>query len=286
MARGAAQARRKAEKAQSGRRRQASARQAPSIESTMFFPRLRRQAKWVFVLLAFVFAAGFVFFGVGSGSGIGDLLRGNLNIFGNNGTTVSSGVKSALKQTKAHPKDPNAWNALATAYQTDGKETEANAALEHVLNLRPNDIDALQRVAGFYETRATTKAAEARTVQDQAPLNLAGVLGVASTSQIGQVLAQDNVSQQLTAKANSLFGESNVALQKDTALYKRIAKLEPNDVNTQYHYAQLADLTGDAKAALAAYRKVIEVAPTDPSAQQARQRVAVLTASTRAGKQG
>jgi len=109
---------------------------------------------------------------------------------------------------------------------------------------------------------------------------------VASTSQIGQVLAQDNVSQQLTAKANSLFGESNVALQKDTALYKRIAKLEPNDVNTQYHYAQLADLTGDAKAALAAYRKVIEVAPTDPSAQQARQRVAVLTASTRAGKQG
>ena len=54
----------------------------------MFFPRLRRQAKWVFVFLAFVFAAGFVFFGVGSGStGLGDLLRGNFNIFGNNSSS-------------------------------------------------------------------------------------------------------------------------------------------------------------------------------------------------------
>lgn len=252
----------------------------------MFFPRLRRQAKWVFVLLAFVFAAGFVFFGVGSGSGIGDLLRGNFSLFGNNGTTVSSGVKSALKETKAHPNNPNAWNDLAAAYQTDGNLTDANRALEHVLKLRPNDLDALQRVAGFYETRATTKVAEAKTLQDQAPLNLGGVLGVASTSQLGQILAQDNVSQQLTAKANNLFGESNLALQKDASLYKRIAKLQPTDVNTQYHYAQLADLTGNTKAALTAYRKVVRLAPTDPSAQQAKQRIAVLAAATSASKQG
>jgi len=37
----------------------------------MFFPRLRRQAKWVFVFLAAVFCLGFVFFGVGSGSTAG-----------------------------------------------------------------------------------------------------------------------------------------------------------------------------------------------------------------------
>jgi tetratricopeptide (TPR) repeat protein len=287
MARGAAQARRKAAKQQSsGRRRQASARQAPSIESTMFFPRLRRQAKWVFVLLAFVFAAGFVFFGVGSGSGIGDLLRGNFNVFGNNGTTVSSGVKSALAEAKAHPKDPNAWNQLANAYQTDGKLTEANAALEHVLKLQPNNIDALQRVAGFYETRATDKDAEARDLQAQAPLNLGGVVGVSSASQIGQILGQDNVSQQIAQKANAAFAESGAALQKDTQLYKRIAKLQPDDVNTQYHYAQLADLTGDTKSAIAAYKKVVKLAPTDPSAQQAKQRIALLRAATPAAGQG
>ena len=35
-------------------------------------------------------------------------------------------------------------------------------------------------------------------------------------------------------------------------------------------------MTGDTAAAVAAYRKVIQLAPTDPSAQQARQRIAVL----------
>ena len=43
----------------------------------MFFPKIRAHAKWVFVLLAIVFAGSFVFLGVGSGSsGLGDLLSG------------------------------------------------------------------------------------------------------------------------------------------------------------------------------------------------------------------
>jgi len=242
-------------------------------------PRLRRQAKWVFLLLAVIFAGGFVFFGVGSGStGLGDLLRGNFNIFGSNsGSTNSSAVKSALKKTQAHPKDPNAWNDLASAYQTDGKLTEANAALEHVLKLKPNDIGALQRVAGFYETKAQNKEAEAQNLQAQAPLSLAGVLGVSSASPLGQALSNDPTSQQLTQKAQAAFTEANTAIQKDTDLYKRIAKLQPNDVNTQFHYAQLADITGDTAAALKAYKQVVKLAPTDPSAQQAKQRIAVLS---------
>jgi tetratricopeptide (TPR) repeat protein len=279
MARGAAQARRKGAKSQPGTRKQAAARRPPTVEQTMFFPRLRRQAKWVFLLLAVIFAGGFVFFGVGSGStGLGDLLRGNFNIFGSNsGSTNSSAVKSALKKTQAHPKDPNAWNDLASAYQTDGKLTEANAALEHVLKLKPNDIGALQRVAGFYETKAQNKEAEAQNLQAQAPLSLAGVLGVSSASPIGQALSNDPTSQQLTQKAQAAFTEANTAIQKDTDLYKRIAKLQPNDVNTQFHYAQLADITGDTAAALKAYKQVVKLAPTDPSAQQAKQRIAVLS---------
>jgi tetratricopeptide (TPR) repeat protein len=277
MARGAAQARRKGAKAQSGGRKQASARRPPTVEQTMFFPRLRRQAKWVFVFLAFVFALSFVFFGVGSGSGIGDLLRGNFNIFGNNSSsTSSSAVNSALKKTQAHPKDPNAWNDLATAYQTDGKLNDANTAYEHVLKLRPNDLAALQSVASHYEVRYQDKVAEGQSLQGQAPLTLAGVIGVSSASPVGQILSQDTSSQQLVQKANVAFTDANTALQKDAQLYKRIAKLQPTDVNTQFHYAQLADLTGDTAAAVTAYRKVIQLAPTDPSAQQARQRIAVL----------
>jgi predicted TPR repeat methyltransferase len=89
-------------------------------------------------------------------------------------------------------------------------------------------------------------------------------------------LSNDPTSQELTQKANAALTDSNSALQKDTQLYKRLAKLQPSDVNTQFHYAQLADLTGDATAAIAAYKKVVKLAPSDPSAQQAKQRIAAL----------
>jgi tetratricopeptide (TPR) repeat protein len=278
MARGAAQARRKAAKTQP-QRKQTVARRPPTAEQTMFFPRLRRQAKWMFVFLAFVFAAGFVFFGVGSGSGIGDLLRGNLNIFGGGGSTTSSSVEKALKRTRQHPNDPAAWDSLATAYSTDGKLTKANQALEHLLRLRPNDVDALQRVAGFYENRGSEKNAAAQRLVSQAPVTFGTVLGVPQTTQLGQMLGQDQVAQYVTQRANTLLTEANESLKKDEQLYKRIARLQRTDVNTQYHYAQLADFLGDTKAAIAAYRKVVRLAPSDPTAAQAKQRIAALTAS-------
>ena len=49
----------------------------PSYEDTMFFLRLRRQAKWMFVFLALVFGLGYVIFNVGGtipGVGLGDVL--------------------------------------------------------------------------------------------------------------------------------------------------------------------------------------------------------------------
>ena len=246
----------------------------------MFFPRLRRQAKWVFVFLAFVFAAGFVFFGVGSGStGLGDLLRGNFNIFGSGGgSTTSASVKNALKRTQAHPKDPEAWRALATAYSGDGKLDQANKANEHLLKLKPNDTSTLQSVAAFYETKAQKKANEASALQAELPVSITSILGVSQTSQIGQALSNDPTTTQLQQKVSAAVTAENSALQKDAAMYKRLAKLEPADVNTQFHYAQLADLTGDAPAAVKAYQRVVTLAPKDPAAQQARQRIAALGA--------
>ena len=58
------------------------------IESQLFFTRIRRRAKWVFVFLAIVFVGSFVLFGVGSGSGgLGDLLNGG-SIFGGDRKSV------------------------------------------------------------------------------------------------------------------------------------------------------------------------------------------------------
>ena len=88
-------------------------RQAVVIEDTMFFPRLRRQAKWVFLFLAIVFALGFVGFGVGAGGiGLGNVFEGVAD-YG-----VPS-VSEAEKRVSENPRDPAAFRELATAHQAE-----------------------------------------------------------------------------------------------------------------------------------------------------------------------
>src|SRR3990170_2822975 len=109
------------------------------IEDTMFFPRLRRHAKWMFLFLAVAFGLGFVGFGVGAGGiGVGDVFRG---------TGGSSGVPSASdarKRIDENPKDAQAFRDLATALQTEEKTDEAIEALESYVSLRPKDVAALR----------------------------------------------------------------------------------------------------------------------------------------------
>ena len=85
----------------------------------MFFPRLRKQAKWMFILLALVFAVGFVGFGVGSGStGIGDLFNGKLFGLGGNGSASGASVGKAQKEIRQHPNQAKGYRDLATAAGT------------------------------------------------------------------------------------------------------------------------------------------------------------------------
>src|SRR5438046_3583778 len=113
MARGAAQTQRKRQAEPQRKKKQ---RSAPSWEDQLFFSRLRRHAKIIYVLLALAFAIGFVAFGVGSGStGIGDSLRG---LFGcSSGSSASSRIKDQHEKINAHPNDVQADLTLATFSQ-------------------------------------------------------------------------------------------------------------------------------------------------------------------------
>ena len=101
----------------------------------MFFPKLRRQAKWMFVFLALTFAVGFVGFGVGSsGSGL-DQLWNNLGVGGSSGPSVSDAQK------KINKGDLVAYKELADAYRQDGNLDQAIAAGEQYLKARPKDYE-------------------------------------------------------------------------------------------------------------------------------------------------
>src|SRR5207244_220436 len=99
-----AQRRSSSAKANARRRRSGGGRSggAQITQDTMFFPRLRRQAKWMFIVLIVVFGAGFVFLGVGSGGlDLGTLIQ-NLHVGGSSKPSLSK----ALDEVQKNPSNP------------------------------------------------------------------------------------------------------------------------------------------------------------------------------------
>src|SRR5579864_1944787 len=93
----------------------------------LFFIRLRRKAKFVYVLLAVLFAITFAFLGVGSGNNGGlDQLFSGLNIFSSSGSSVSK----AQKEVKDHPNEAKGYRDLATAYEAKNDNANAISALQ------------------------------------------------------------------------------------------------------------------------------------------------------------
>jgi DNA-binding SARP family transcriptional activator len=240
---------------------------APSIEDTMFFPRLRRHAKWMFVFLAVALGGGFVLFGVGAGgTGVGDILRGG------GGSSGVPSISSAQKQTEKDPKDVQAWRDLSTALQTDGQTSEAIAAQKRVVALAPKDADALRELAGLYLALATAKQQAAQIIQIQAAYNAGAGQGFPGLleSAAGQSVVDNKIASvigaQAAAELQRLAGEAQTASAQAVAAYQKIAALAPNDPNVQLELAQAAQQAGDTATAIAAYTRFLELAPDDPSA--------------------
>ena len=130
------------------------------IEDTMFFPRLRRHAKWMFLFLALAFGLGFVGFGVGAGGvGVGDVFRDAAG-----GSGVPS-ISDSEQKVLDNPKDAQAFKDLATAYQAEGDIDEAVEAMTSYVALKPKDTDALRELAALYLQKASTAQERAQIYQ-------------------------------------------------------------------------------------------------------------------------
>ena len=129
----------------------------------MFFPRLRRHAKWMFLFLALVFGLGFVGFGVGAGGiGFGDVIR---DAAGGGG---QPSVSDAEQQVLDNPKDAKAFRDLSTAQQAAGNTDGAIEALQSFTQLRPKDTDALRELAALYLQQASAAQERAQIYQARA----------------------------------------------------------------------------------------------------------------------
>ncbi len=243
----------------------------------LFFQRLRRQAKWVFVLLALSFGVGFVIFGVGS-----DVPGGVADIFqGSSGDSDAPSVEEAQERLAKNPNSEPALLALADALQADGRPEEAIQPLETYTALRPRDEDALRQLAALYLARGNRLRDELQRAQlAAAEANPGASFALPSTSPFAQALAPGKVVDAAAAKANArvneVLGELTQAYQRANAIYQSIVKLAPDDAALQIALADTALNAGDTATAIAAYKKFLELAPDDPTAPAIRERIKQL----------
>lgn len=255
----------------------------------MFFPRLRRQAKWMFVFLALVFGLGFVVFGVGGnlpGTGIGDIFQG----LGQDTAGPSEG--EARDKIKENPNDPTGYLELATALQRDGKINEAAAPLERYVELRPRDRTALSQLAGVYLTQGRNAQDEAARLNAQL-IELTGgeLFTPGQSSQFGQKFSQGQVTQLLSSDLNQRLSQQYIAAQgayrNATDTYKKLIAATPDaeEADQPSIFLQLAfaaESANDLNQAISAYKRYLTVAPDSPQEAGVRERIKQLEAALKA----
>jgi tetratricopeptide (TPR) repeat protein len=254
------------------------------VEDTMFFPKLRAHAKWMFVLLAVVFMTSFVFLGVGSGSsGIGDLLQGNWSDLFGGSSGSSAQVKKDQKRIDRNPKDYAAYRDLAAAQAADGKLDDAIATLEKLKTLHPKDTDGLTQLAGLYLRKADLARNEAIAAQAQAQTVVSpSTFAPAPTSPIGKAYqgftypVVDAVQKKVNDKLNAAYSKMTSTYGQAVTAYKDVAKVNPNDPSIQFALAQTAEQAQDTATAIAAYKRFMKLAPEDPTVPAIRQRLKQL----------
>jgi len=254
------------------------------VEDTMFFPKLRAHAKWVFILLAVVFATSFVFLGVGSGSsGLGDLLNGNFGNLFSSGSGTSAQVEKDQKRIDKNPKDYAAYKDMASAQASDDKIDAAIATLLKLKAVAPKDVDGLTQLASLYLRKADNARLAAVTAQTEAQGTAdPTAFAPAATTPFGKVFKSFSaplstaISTGSSTKFNDAYTKMTGAYSQAVGAYQAVAKVTPNDPSIQFALAQTAEQATDTKAAIAAYKRFLKLAPEDPTAPAVRQRIKQL----------
>jgi tetratricopeptide (TPR) repeat protein len=265
-----------------------------TYEDTMFFPRLRRQAKWMFVFLAVIFGLGYVIFNVGGsipGTGLGDVLQGLAQ-------TSDSGPSVGDSQDKINeePNNPQAYLDLATALQREGRNAEAIAPLERYVQMRPSDREALQQLGSLHMGQAQTYSDQGAIAQAQLTEITGGdVLSPGSSSQFGQEFANPQISsiesQKLNQQLNQAFLGAQESYKEATRVFQKLVdvtpdQLEPEEPLIFLQLGQAATSASDYKTAIKAYERYLEVAPGSASAGAIRQQLPQLRKAANPPKQG
>ncbi len=282
MARAAVKAKAKAKAPASGRppahgRRRHSSGGNPNQQ--LFFTRLRRKAKWVYVLLAVLFAVTFAFLGVGSGSGGLDQLFSGLNFFGGGGNSISK----AQDYIKKHPNEGKGYRELATAYETKGDTANAISALQQYTNVKRKDAAVWNELAGLQMTQAqdylTSYQAAYLSRQLAAPSQSFLPIGKLGTA-LGQNKVEQTAASRIDTQLTDLQQRTQLAYNNALTSYDQVTQLTPKDSNAWFQLAQAAQQAGDTAKAVKGYKRYLALNPDSSSKAQIQQLIQQLSPTT------
>jgi tetratricopeptide (TPR) repeat protein len=237
----------------------------------MFFPKLRRKAKWVFLVIALAFGLSFVVAGVGSGfgSGIGDYLA---ELLDRQPGAAGPSVDNARERVEENPEDPEAQLALANALQTNARTDEAIAAYERYVELQPNDQEALQSLASLYLIKASEAEQRARAAQIEGSRAFFANELQDPESELGKNLGVDPITshrqEQASQAYQAAFAEATGAYGKEAGVWKKLTELEPEEVSFFFELGRASQQAGDTEGAIEAYERFLELSPDDTRAEQ------------------
>ena len=241
----------------------------------MFFMRLRRGAKWAFIVLIFVFAFSFLFAGVGTGTGGSDLIQELLGMRGGNP------LKSAQSGVAQHPKDPTAWVTLAQAYSSQNNRGGAIKAWKKYLELKPNDTTGLSQLGNLQEEATNLRWARYSDLQAELRLS-SGPLG---SNPIQSLTGTDSLlttyETLLSTKLNSAYSSYIEAAGAWESTFKSYAKVVPKTnaiqrAQIELQLAQAASSATDYATAIKSYKTFLRLTPKSPYASQVKKVLAEL----------
>ena len=232
----------------------------------MFFPRLRRHAKWMFLFLALALGLGFVLFGIGAGGiGLGNLAEGG-------GASGVPSVSDAEERVLDNPKDAAAFRDLATAHQAAGNTDEAIEAMASFIALKPRNTDALRELAALYLQQATTAQERAQIYQLRSDYLAPGSIRDTIFQLRGSPLTPDPITNAVSTsydqEISAAASEIQTAAAQAVEQYRRIAEIQPKDPTVQLELAQAAQSANDTATVIAAYEAFLKLAPDDPTAPE------------------
>jgi tetratricopeptide (TPR) repeat protein len=244
----------------------------------MFFPKLRRRAKWVFAVIALVFGLGFLVAGVGTGlgSGIGDYIA---DLFNRTPGASGPSVEDAREKLADNPQNAQAQLELAQALQAGGQTDEAIAAYERYTATKPRDADALRSLAALYGLRVAEAQRRFEAASGEAELARLEQQFAPSTP-FAQAITENQVSESIAAEADARAQAAQAEVTRfgslQSGIYQRLTLLVEDDPLLWLQFAQAAETAQDYGSAVRAYERFLELAPDDPSGPQVRERIKLL----------